>query len=126
VLDAAVVRSAVGRRSWREVPVAATVDGKLLEGFVDLLVEAEDGLVVVDYKTDRVPGDADVDAALARYTPQGAAYALAIEQVLDRPVRRCVFVFAREGAPAVEREIADLPTAVAAAREALGAMASVP
>jgi ATP-dependent helicase/nuclease subunit A len=108
------------------VPVGASVDGAVLEGFVDLLVETPDGLVVVDYKTDRAPADVDVDAALARYTPQGAAYALAIEQVLDRPVRRCVFVFARDGGPAVEREIADLPAAVTAARETLGTMASIP
>jgi ATP-dependent exoDNAse (exonuclease V) beta subunit len=128
VLDAPIVRAAVSapHRFWREVPVGASVSGAVLEGFVDLLVETPDGLVVVDYKTDRAPGDADVDAALARYTPQGAAYALAIEQVLDRPVRRCVFVFARDGGPAVEREIADLPAAVTAARETLGTMASIP
>jgi ATP-dependent helicase/nuclease subunit A len=119
LLDAEVVQAAADGRSWREVPVAGTVDGELLEGFVDLLVETDDGLVVVDYKTDRLPDDADVEAALARYTPQGAAYALAIEQVLARPVHRCVFVFAREGEPAVEREIADLPAAVAEARQTL-------
>jgi ATP-dependent helicase/nuclease subunit A len=119
VLGAPVVQAAAGRRVWREVPVSATVDGELLEGFVDLLVETDDGLVVVDYKTDRAPADADLDAALARYTPQGAAYALAIETVIGTPVARCVFVFAREGEPAVERAVSDLPAAVERVRARL-------
>ncbi|MBM3661183.1 MAG: hypothetical protein FJW95_17000, partial [Actinobacteria bacterium] len=124
-LAAGVLRSPIVRRTvgeglpcWREVPVAATVDGVLVEGFIDLLVDTPEGLVVVDYKTDQVAGEADVDAALAHYEVQGGAYALALETALGRPVVGCVFVFARGGEP-VEREIADLPAAVARARAAL-------
>jgi len=120
VLRAPIVRSTVeeGRRYWREVPVAAQLDGILLEGFIDLLVETPDGLVVVDYKTDRVDGDADLDAALARYGVQGAAYAVALETVLGRPVSRCVFVFARTGNP-IERDVDDLDAAKAIVRRRL-------
>jgi ATP-dependent helicase/nuclease subunit A len=126
VLRAPIVRAAVerGRRYWREVPVAAEIDGLLLEGFIDLLVETDDGLVVVDYKTDRVDGDADVDAAVQRYGVQGAAYAVALEAVLGQPVTRCVFVFARTGDP-LEREVDDLDAAKAVARERLAAAANV-
>jgi ATP-dependent helicase/nuclease subunit A len=114
VLQAPAVRNAVtGGRYWREVPVAAVVDGVTVEGFVDLLVETLEGLVVVDYKTDQVPTDADVDAAMERYRIQGAAYALALERALNAPVARCVFVFARRRR-AVEREVDDLPAAIAA------------
>ncbi|MGH9012710.1 MAG: UvrD-helicase domain-containing protein [Acidimicrobiia bacterium] len=114
VLASPVVRDAIaGGRYWREVPVAANVDGITVEGFVDLLVDGPSGLVVVDYKTDRAPGEADLDASMAKYRVQGAAYALALERVLGRPVARCVFVFARRGEPAVERDVADLPAAVA-------------
>jgi ATP-dependent helicase/nuclease subunit A len=113
VLDAPVVRDAVaGGRYWREVPVAATVDDVTVEGFVDLLVETPDGLVVVDYKTDRAPGDDELDALMAKYRTQGAAYALALERVLDRRVTRCVFVFAREGGRAIEREVTDVSAAI--------------
>ena len=120
VLRAPIVRAAVetGGRYWREVPVAAEIDGVLLEGFIDLLVETADGLVVVDYKTDRVDGDADLESALTRYRVQGAAYAVALEAVLGRPVTRCVFVFARTGDP-VERDVDDLDQAKAVARERL-------
>ncbi len=96
VLAAPTVRAAVegGWDRWREVPVAAEVDGVLVEGFIDLLVRTSEGLVVVDYKTDQVTGAAELDAALSRYSVQGAAYALALEVALGEPVTRCVFVFA--------------------------------
>ena len=125
VLEAPLVRDAVaaGWDSWRELPVAAEVDGVLLEGFVDLLVRSPAGLVVVDYKTDVVPRDADVDAAVRRYAPQGAAYALALEAALGEPVVRCVFVFARLPS-AREAEIVDLGAATAEARARLAAIVS--
>jgi ATP-dependent helicase/nuclease subunit A len=113
VLQSSTVRSAVtGGRYWREVPVAAIVDGVTVEGFVDLLIETLEGLVVVDYKTDRTPTDDDLDTAMDRYRAQGAAYALALERALGTPVARCVFVFARRRR-AVEREVHDLPAALA-------------
>ncbi len=120
VLASPVVRDAVagGWDRWRELPVAAEVDGVLLEGFVDLLVRSPDGLVVVDYKTDAIASDADLDTAVRRYSIQGAAYALALEAALGEPVTRCVFIFARLPR-AREQEIPDLGAATAAARERL-------
>jgi ATP-dependent helicase/nuclease subunit A len=113
VLQSATVRAAVtGGRYWREVPVAAIVDGVTVEGFVDLLIETLEGLVVVDYKTDQAPTDEELDAAMDRYRAQGAAYAVALERALGSPVARCVFVFARRRR-AVEREVDDLPAAIA-------------
>ena len=113
VLQSNTVRAAVtGGRYWREVPVAAVVDGITVEGFVDLLIETLEGLVVVDYKTDQTPTDDELDAAMQRYRAQGAAYALALERTLGTPVARCLFVFARRRR-AVEREVNDLPAAIA-------------
>jgi len=113
ILQTSVVRGAVtSGRYWREVPVAALVDGVTVEGFIDLLMETLEGLVVVDYKTDQIPTDTDLDAVMERYRVQGAAYSLALERALGTPVARCVFVFARRGR-AVEREVEDLPNAVA-------------
>jgi ATP-dependent helicase/nuclease subunit A len=119
-MQAPIVRAAVAgdHPRWREVPVAALVDGVLVEGFVDLLVDTPDGLVVVDYKTDQVPSDAELDAAVARYSVQGAAYAVALEAALGRPVVRCVFVFARTNGP-IERQVDDLPAATAGVRALL-------
>ena len=111
-LDAPSVRAAVeSGRYWREVYVGAPVDGVLVEGFIDLLYEGPDGYVVVDYKTDALPGDGAIDDAMQRYRPQGAAYALALSEALGRPATRCVFLFLTPTGP-VEREIADLEAAV--------------
>ncbi len=120
VLAAPTVHAAAhaGWPCWRELPVGAMVDGVLLEGFVDLLVRTPDGLVVVDYKTDRAPGDEELDARAAHYTPQGAAYALALEEVLHEPVVRCLFVFARPPV-AAERAVIDLPGALRSVRAQL-------
>ena len=40
-------------RYYRQVFVGAPIADVLVEGFIDLLFRAGDGLVVVDYKTDR-------------------------------------------------------------------------
>ncbi|MEY2464767.1 MAG: ATP-dependent helicase/nuclease subunit [Acidimicrobiaceae bacterium] len=112
-----VLEARASTRRWREVAVVAPIaDGRYVEGYLDLLFEDANGdLVVVDYKTDRARTDAELDAAMGRYRLQAAAYALALEATLGRPVARAVFVFTRSDT-AVEREVTDLPTAVAEAR----------
>ena len=81
-------------RQWRELAVVAPVGDRAVEGFVDLLYESPDGLVVVDYKTDQLEGAAALRAAITRYAPQVAAYALAVEHATGRDVHHCTFVFA--------------------------------
>ena len=111
-LDSPSLREAVaGGRYWRELFVSAPVGEVSVEGFIDLLYETDDGLVVVDYKTDRAPSEQQLEAAVERYTPQGAAYALAVEEALGRSVVKCVFVFVEPGRSR-EREIEDLRTAI--------------
>ncbi len=118
-LAADVVAEAVAApRFWREVYVGAPVADRTLEGFVDLLIEGPDGLTVVDYKTDAVRTDDDLDTARDTYRLQGASYAVALEQALGRPVVRCVFLFLRAGR-AVEREVVDLDRAKAQVRSLL-------
>lgn len=112
-LRSPAAREAAAARAWREVYVAADVDGTVVEGFVDLVYEAPDGLVVVDWKTDAVRTAADVDAAVARYRVQAAAYALALERTLARPVVRCELVFTTAGEQPEQRRVAHLDEAKA-------------
>ncbi len=86
-------------RHWRELFVAVPVGAGVLEGFVDLVLEEEDGLVVIDYKTDRTGGEPGLRLAASRYGPQVATYALALEEATGRAVHRCVLVFVGDGAP---------------------------
>ena len=98
--------------------MAVPVGGGVLEGFVDLVLEDDEGLVVVDYKTDRTGGQTHVDPAAALYRPQVASYALALEEATGRPVHRCVLVFVGDGHPVEDvLEGATLVDAVAAARQ---------
>ena len=123
-LNSASLREAVaGGRYWRELFVSAPVGNVSVEGFIDLLYETDDGLVVVDYKTDRAPGEQELEAALERYTPQGATYALAVEEALGRTVAKCVFVFVQPGRSR-ERHIEDLTAAIANVRGQLALSAT--
>ena len=124
-LESPPVREAVQHRYWREVYVAAEVDGIVVDGFIDLLYEAADGYVIVDYKTDVIQDAAGLDAALERYRPQAAAYALALAGRLPRPVVRCLFVFAAapsETGGAAVRAVESLAQAIEDARRALPAV----
>jgi ATP-dependent exoDNAse (exonuclease V) beta subunit len=119
-LDSRVVQEAVQHGFRREMYVATPVDGTTLEGYVDLVYRRPDGLVVVDYKTDAWTDDADLDAKVARYRLQGAAYAVALEQATGEAVAECVFVFLGAG-DAQERSVSDLPAAMREVRASLAA-----
>lgn len=115
-VDSDVVREAVAAgRFWRELYVGVPIGGRVLEGFVDLLVEGPDGLEIVDYKTDQAMSEGDLEQVVERYRLQGAAYAVAVETALGRPVTRCTFLFLRPGG-AVAREVPDLELATAEVR----------
>ena len=54
-LDSSIVQRALdSKRWWRETPVAGPVGDGIVEGFIDLLFEEDDGYVIVDYKTDNL------------------------------------------------------------------------
>jgi ATP-dependent helicase/nuclease subunit A len=80
------------RRYHQELMVVAPAGAQgVFEGFVDLVVEDEDSLVVVDYKTDRLEPRTR-EAVLERHRRQVAAYAEALTAASGRPVRACVLV----------------------------------
>jgi ATP-dependent helicase/nuclease subunit A len=79
------------RRARREYPFAFSLgeDEQLVTGVIDILVpEPDGGVLVVDYKSDRVDGEEDLAALVQReYAIQRLVYALAV---------------LRDGAPRVE------------------------
>lgn len=111
-LESRVARQASAAEHWREVWVGATVGGCLVEGYIDLLYRQGSGLVVVDWKTDRVSRDDGIDAKLDRYRLQGAGYVAALEKATSLSVERMVFVFLSEDQP-IERDLPELRGAVA-------------
>jgi ATP-dependent exoDNAse (exonuclease V) beta subunit len=87
------------------------VGDRVLEGFIDLVYEDDDGLVIVDYKTDTVPLAA-LDRRVAYYRPQIAAYVTGLAAATGRPVARAVLLFLSPS-DATERAVNDLHGAVA-------------
>jgi ATP-dependent exoDNAse (exonuclease V) beta subunit len=134
----ALVQSAIGSQTvvhacaspyWREAYVAVPVEGLTLEGYVDLVYRdqtAAGALVVVDYKTDAIRSESDLESRLAHYRVQGAAYAIAVSAATGEPVDRCVFVFlsptgAREvviGGAELAGAIADVRALIRSVRDA--------
>jgi ATP-dependent exoDNAse (exonuclease V) beta subunit len=100
-LETEVVQRAAQVPHWREVYVGVPYGDGVLEGYIDLLYRDDDGLVVVDYKTDSWRTPADLDAKVERYTIQLQAYAAAVAEAVQEPVTRTLLVFAREGPAAV-------------------------
>ena len=71
----------------------------LLQGVVDAWFETKDGLVIVDYKTDRIRPDA-VPERTAYYAAQLRAYAGAMARITGRPVCRRTLYFLHCGCSA--------------------------
>ncbi len=69
----------------------------LVQGIADCVIEEPDGLIIVDYKTDRVTSP---DTLVKRYYSQLALYRTAIATQFGRPVKKCLLY-----SIALEREI---------------------
>ena len=117
-LSAPIVRTVVdGAEHWRELFLAAPVGSRILEGYIDLLVRTADGLVIVDYKTDRWSGPVQTAERIERYRTQLASYGAALEATLDETVVGGVLVRCQAGAPAEQIEIERWRAAVDEVRE---------
>jgi len=56
------------------------------QGVVDLALVGPEGIVLLDFKTDRVPGGAGTRAKAEAYRPQLAVYALSLSRIYGLPV----------------------------------------
>ena len=88
-----IADAGVTGRYWREVYVISRDGERYVEGYIDLLVETEAGLVVVDYKTDRAITDSERAAKVEHYRPQLQAYASAIGRVPNLNVSSGALLF---------------------------------
>ncbi|MCG0237809.1 MAG: PD-(D/E)XK nuclease family protein [Firmicutes bacterium] len=68
----------------------------LLQGMIDCLLDEPSGLVLIDFKTDRLRPE-QVPMAVARYSGQITLYARAIADIWGRPVREAWLYFLGPG-----------------------------
>jgi ATP-dependent helicase/nuclease subunit A len=84
----------------REIPVTYVIpadggnadDQILIRGRLDLLIPLASGQIIIDYKTDRVDGDA-FRRRIDTYRGQMMAYKQAIERITQRPVAEIYLIF---------------------------------
>ncbi len=116
-----VKRAVDSGRWWREVPVTAPMERGVIEGFIDLLFEEDDGFVIVDYKTDALRSGDEIEKAMQRYRLQAGGYALALNKAIGADIKEVSFLFLH---PQREVTIADVPRAMRDAElTALGLLA---
>ncbi len=120
-IRAPIVRAAVGgAEHWRELFIAAPVGHRVLEGYIDLLVRTDEGLVIVDYKTDQWSGPVQTAERIGRYRTQLAAYGAALEVTLDEPVVGGVLVRCRADSEPEQIDIPDWTAALDEVRAIVG------
>ncbi len=66
----------------------------LLQGVVDCALIEEDGIILIDFKTDYVTEET-LSAATERYRPQVEAYAQALQRIFQKPVKQSLLYFFR-------------------------------
>lgn len=92
---------------WREFRFALLVPASIydprvqgeemmLQGVADACFRTAEGLVVADFKTDRLQPGEEIERA-ERYRPQLEAYSLALSRVMEEPVCRRVLYFFSTG-----------------------------
>lgn len=72
---------------------ALTEEKILLQGVVDCAILEDDGITVIDFKTDRIT-EAGLDTAVQTYQYQVEAYADALSRIFEKPIKRaCLYFF---------------------------------
>jgi ATP-dependent helicase/nuclease subunit A len=71
-------------------------DGSLVEGAIDLVIEEDDGFVVVDYKTDRIQPENSKKHSLL-YVSQIQDYVSAVETLTGKVVKEGLILYVRLG-----------------------------
>jgi ATP-dependent helicase/nuclease subunit A len=115
----AAARARAAQRALREVPFALLLDGVLVEGFADLVIDGPDGLEIVDWKTDDVAA-ATAANRLREYELQAGLYVLGLEAATGRKVSRLTYVFVR---PSLELSPGEPAALASSARRRLQEMA---
>jgi ATP-dependent helicase/nuclease subunit A len=91
-----MARAKAARRVWRELPLVFPDGSDLIEGVIDLVFEEPEGLVIVDYKTDRITAEQAV-AQAAHHAPQLQLYGRGLAQAWGVPVVERLVLFTSIG-----------------------------
>jgi len=94
ILDHPDLRDVFGPASRAEAPLIGEVGGVIVTGQVDRLVVLPDVVMIVDYKTSRIPPDRAEDTPV-QYLRQMAAYRAVLQGIYPSREVRCALVWTR-------------------------------
>lgn len=111
---------------YREQRFTTLLDATMMGGFIDVLCRREDRMLVVDYKTDRIEDESELETAAAHHAPQMAAYALAASRLDAGGAVEVVLVFLDSPGAQVSRKYsaADIDGLSQELRDLLASMGS--
>jgi ATP-dependent helicase/nuclease subunit A len=78
------------------LPAGGQTERTVLRGVIDCLLETDDGLLILDYKTDRLTDATAWEHRISGYRVQLQLYALAARGVFGRPVAGTILIFVRQ------------------------------
>ena len=67
-------------------------DAILLQGVIDCAIVEDDGITVIDFKTDTVTQE-NIELKTAQYTIQVQTYAKALSRIYEKPIRAAYIYF---------------------------------
>ena len=76
----------------KEVPFTYKNNGTIFEGVMDVVFKEEDGLVVLDFKTDLVKKD-ELNSKIGHYKPQTKVYLDAIKTIFGKQPKEVILFF---------------------------------
>ena len=85
-------RISMAHAVYRETSFVLKMDDQYVQGIIDLYLEEPDGLVLVDYKTDRIGTEA-IDRIADRYSGQLAIYEQALTRLTGKKVKEKAIYF---------------------------------
>jgi len=92
-INSPVLQRVIKSRCYqKEVPFTYKDNGTIFEGVMDVVFKEEDGLVVLDFKTDVVKKD-DLNSKIEYYTPQAQVYSDAIINIFTKPPKEIILFF---------------------------------
>ncbi len=83
-------------RGKRELPFEWEIDGRFIIGSVDWLLDDNESLRIIDFKTDRLD-KSEMDERAKMYELQMIIYAMAAEAAMDGPIESTSLVFLSPG-----------------------------
>ena len=79
----------------REVPISGIISGRLVEGYIDLIIETESGWIIIDYKTDAIESKSALRSKVEKYENQLKTYAYLVSKSANLKVHGAAFLFLR-------------------------------